>query len=228
METICEVYCVASIVAWFLIEGTILHYSSPSTYAIALCLVCCHSPFSLFVSFFFHTLYILLWYITRSVFLQVLRNTFSHAWHIARSVFFKCSAALSSIHQLVIFNLVLDISSHESCPQFASHRQNSNLQSSHSVSPSNFKYLRSFVTFNPQSSPIFFQIASINLLRPSQLFKLLLSFTTATSLHLLSSHLSYLLHVVIPPQLPPVLLSSRRSRVKLFFSVALHCSCHHL
>ena len=27
METICEVYCVASIFAWFLIEGTILHYN---------------------------------------------------------------------------------------------------------------------------------------------------------------------------------------------------------
>ena len=84
METNCEVYCVASIVAWLLIMGTIvLHYSSPSTYAIALCLVYCPLLFLSFFHILLHTssssLNFLLWYITRSVFLlQVLRNTLIH------------------------------------------------------------------------------------------------------------------------------------------------------
>ena len=68
--------CGSAIINGVLTMEAILHYSSPSTYAIALRLVYC--PF-----FHFSVLFFLSWYITRSVFLQVSQHsaTLSHMAH---------------------------------------------------------------------------------------------------------------------------------------------------
>ena len=141
METICEVFCVESIIAWLLIMEAILHYSSPSTYAI----VCFSlSLLSSSSSFFSLSLSLVLYQI--GIFISAPQHLLT--WHIAGSVFLQ---VLRNTLQLAVTNLVLDVSS-----------QSSYLSSSPSLPP----FHRSFLLCSyplPQLSPFQRSLLSVPL-----------------------------------------------------------------